>query len=124
MPGCTWQFPTVGQCWTNVDHDSPDAGIVLPLLSFAEPEKAIGSPTDHVSDDEGAAMVTVGGVPTVTVVVAIDELVAARHLEPNREGPGVVNVLLAVGVVASVKFPLPRSHAYVRFVPVDPSRRS
>src|SRR6476469_3366194 len=119
MPGCTWQFPTVGQCCTSADHDSPEAGMGLPELSWAEPENAIGSPTDQVNDEDGAAIVTAGGVPTVTVVAAIDELVPLVTFNRTVTVPGVVNVLLVVGVVASVKFPLPRSHAYVRLVPVD-----
>ena len=41
--------------------------------ALAEPAKAIGSPTAHVVAAVGAAMLTVGGTPTVIVLVAVPE---------------------------------------------------
>ena len=50
------------------DQRSAEAGSVAPALLRAEPEKLIVSPTAHVVAADGAAIVTVGGAPTVIVV--------------------------------------------------------
>ena len=57
---CVWQFD--GQWCMMTDHVSADAGSDPSCGSLALPLNAIGSPTFHVKDDGGAAIVAVGGV--------------------------------------------------------------
>ena len=68
-----WQtLASAREQWRRLsDQRSAEAGSVAPALLRAEPEKLIVSPTAHVTAADGAAIVTVGGPPTVTVTEVV-----------------------------------------------------
>ena len=59
------------QCRRRSAQVSRAAGSVAPAAVVADPAKLIVSPTAHVTAADGAAIVTIGGPPTVTVVDAV-----------------------------------------------------
>ena len=94
-------------------HDRALAGSVPSGASVAPPANGIGSPTAHVSVDDGLVIVGTGAVlPTVIVTVLLfDSPPGSVTRRRAANVPTVVYVKLAVAVVAS-SVPLPsKSHA-------------
>src|SRR3954451_5843635 len=94
------------------DHDSPEGGIELPLLSVAEPENEIRSPTAQVVPDVGALIVTFGRPTPITTESVSEAPSGSLTLSEATWVPGLVYVQAARAALESSYAPSPsRSQA-------------
>src|SRR4051794_16114700 len=112
-----WVWQTVGSAraqWRRIsDHFSAEAGSTAPEPSRAEPAKAIASPTLQRRVVSGESIVTAGGVPTVSVLVAVPARPPTSVTRSRTVAiPACVNVQDGLAAVESSYSPSPsRSHA-------------